>query len=341
MAILLLGGIILSGGSVPAAAVIDGGTSDRSHIVYAVAAHPDDEGSAWHSIERRPSDYTVFILMTQGEHTDSCVTAEEAVELGDPGHGNGWFVEGVAQSDATGPFKYQGPASPVGEPDKGERHPLGYPWVGRGTRACAEARVASWHWFLDDMASVDPSLPSFDVGDDPAADDDYRGQLCGVGATCAPVWADADGARIAFDAGDGSLTKEEVVAAITLVRANAGTIGIPDLPEAGMIAAVYASTSEACLGSGHPDHEAVHAALFEVDFDAGYQIGPTCNSDARWLESPGPLLVQDPVTKYAMEWVDPVTERRMGFYHENYGWLYPTYAFDSTAGYAFYWRRFG
>ena len=110
--------------------------------MYAVSAHPDDEIYAWAQIQDRPDDYIVFTLITEGEQTDSCQTADETkAGGGDPGPANGTVGEGFTGGEPgiLGPFKYQGPDSPVGEPDKGERRPLGNPWQGQGTKACGDA----------------------------------------------------------------------------------------------------------------------------------------------------------------------------------------------------------
>lgn len=50
------------------------------------------------------------------------------------------------QWDQSGPYRYQGPNSPGDQPDRRERHPLGFPWEGLHSDGCRRANVASWHW---------------------------------------------------------------------------------------------------------------------------------------------------------------------------------------------------
>lgn len=356
----------------------------RTEMLYAVSAHPDDEPAAWWLIENRPRAYAVFVLMTQGEQTDFCMSADEVPpdrRTGDPGLGTfeapsaepptgepptedeiaeraGELAEGDLQDDDdsangtiaegflgyhlgnAGPWAYQGPDSPVGEPDKGERHPLGNPWQGQGTQACKDARVAAWHWFLDAMATHDPTMASMGVADDPYDADTYRGRFCGNGAKtlgCARVWATGDGARVVFDAGDQDLSSDEVITGLELVRQQRARWGLPAaLPEGGIVAAVP-GPPPGCRE--HVDHAEIRDVLYGHDFGAGPQWGVSCDpSDPRFLDSPAPPMPFDPID-LRMNKVDPHTEQRQGTYNVNYGWLYDTYVFSGSTGMA--WRRFG
>lgn len=338
-----------------ASTVTAGAAADRTETFYSVSAHPDDELAGWALIQDRPSTYTVFVIMTKGEFTTSCMTPEESTAPQGPEVGDLMLVEGFTGPDPLnlqeeeypggdkyhGPYKYQGPASLVGQPDRGERHPLGFPWTGRGSQACKDARVASWHWFLDGMAEMDPTLAHMNVVDDPRDDDDYRGEFCTPGVACAEVWANEDGARVAFDNGDGKLTVDNVAASLQALRANRAAWGIRVLPEAGVLANAYYAdeSSPACLLYAHPDHRAVRDAIYTVDFGAGPQFGGMC-ADRFFLESPGPVLVTDPATLVFTNYVDPLTEHRIGPYNVNYGWLFPTYQFTGSLDPTF-WRRFG
>lgn len=312
----------------------DGGAcTTRSEMRYAVIAHPDDEfQGGWALIQDRPATYTVFVIATQGENTRSCIPAGESRPGGDPGLANGVFVEGItgegfAGLGLEGPYRYQGPDSPVGEPDKGERHPFGNPWQGKGTLACRLARMASWHWFLDDMAADDASLPDMRIDRHPMRDDDYVGRRCAAGL-CAHVWANRDGARVAFDLGDGNLTAGEVRQAVATLRRSRHRWKLPSLREAGVIAASYhyEGGTPGCTFDDHPDHAAVQEALFVDSGDAGPHFGSTCAVDDRHLAHPGPPALIDPVTLVRTNLVDPVTEQRIGPFTVNYGWLWDTYS---------------
>ena len=328
----------------------------KTKMAYAVSAHPDDELPAWGAIERRPDVYTVFVILTKGEGTFSCKTLEESLPNDDEGLGfeDVTMAEGLlghsGRSPWDGAYRYQGPDSPAGQPDKGERHPLGYPWVGRGTQACADARVASWHWFLDGMASIDPTLANMAIAGDPYLDDDYVGETCEEPVGCVEVWANDDGARVVFDFGDGGLVDQtddpllahEVTSALQTLRARRGVWGLPELPEAGVIAAVYYydGSNPVCDYYDHRDHGAVAEALYETDQHAGPQTGPACIADPRFVEAPAPAIRTRPDTLALANLVDPVTERRIGPYVVNYGWLFDTYQFQGDP-YLGYWRRFG
>ena len=210
--------------SAPARAIEPLTDGAKDSMFYAVMAHPDDEQAGWNVVRAHANDYIVFVTMTMGEGTYNCRTAEEAAEDGGQG----------------GPYSYQGPDSPVNETDLKERHPLGTPWVGQHSEACKRARIASWHWFLDDAYQLDaakavlrdPAGADMGVVEDPWDDDDYQGRFCPEGdghpspqhtihpgadpkdkhgqpmlwdpsLGCFDVWANEDGARIALDLGNG------------------------------------------------------------------------------------------------------------------------------------------
>jgi hypothetical protein len=281
------------------------------------------------------------------------MTPEESVAPSGIGPDDATVVEGFMPTDPLGlgdhpggdryhgPYKYQGPDSPVGQPDKDERHPYGFPWQGQGSQACKDARVASWLWFQDDMNEIDGAVPSMGIGDDPFADDDYRGQFCSQ-TLCAHVWTNEEGARVTFDLGDGNLTTDEVVAAVHDVRANRAAWGIEVLPESGILANVpHADADEAyCPADPHPDHVAVQEALYGTDLGAGPQYGKTCALSSRYLEYPGPSAPMNPVAIIDANYINPLSERRVGPYQVNYGWLFETYSFAGPLDPTF-WRRFG
>ena len=343
---------VLSGGLSPTASAVEA-DPDRTGMVYSISAHPDDEFGTWGIIENRPHDYIVSVLATQGEQTTSCLTAAESPGVGDPGLANGTIEEGFGSSETLGiegPYKYQGPSSPVGEPDKGERHPLGNPWRGQGTDACRDARVASWHWFLDDMAQLDSGLADMEVDGNPERDDDYQGVFCRTGSGCVKVWANRDGARVAFDLGDRGfpfevnpdpLTRKDVARAVLALRAYREDWGLPVIAEQEIIATIPNPESDSdCPSDPHPDHQAVADALYLVNLGAGAQQGNTCPSSERYGESPGPAdQAIDPDTLVAANLINPETEERLGAWVVNYGWLFGTYIFAGGA-IPTYWERF-
>ena len=132
-------GVALYPASVAAAPV------EPTEMFYVVVPHPDDEPAAWSFIENIESEgpapdgvpadfaksgtYTVFVILTQGEGTSSCLAAEDSTYADEIGSGQigeeAFWVEGFdyINETRTGPYKYQGPDSPVGEPDLAERHP--------------------------------------------------------------------------------------------------------------------------------------------------------------------------------------------------------------------------
>ena len=347
----------------------------KTNTFYVIMAHPDDEVNSWAVIEKRPpTDYVVFVTLTHGEGTISCLRAEDSQNLDPPYEPHEFLAEGnVNAGYKTGPYKYQGPNSPVGQPNHGERHPLGFPWVGVRTEACADAGIASWHWFLDDAHYIDGSGTDMGIVEDPRADDDYRGKFCPPGHQgdgggrpavkrigCADVWANAEGARIAFSVPDMGLPRaddaegldaEEVTAAIQTVRQRRFEWGIPVLPEAGMVSAsgYYVGTDPDCLPYPHLDHKAVQDALWQVNHGAGPQLGPVMHNgtaaSARDCDDPyrqGSRLVDSPrnwATVLAHNDMDPVTRQRIGPYLVNYGWRFATFYFGGSS--ELFWERFG
>lgn len=353
--------------------------SPKSQMHYVLAAHPDDEVPSWPVIASLPSStYTVFVAFTKGEGTDSCRTAEEAeILMAAPENptidflGHWTWVADTALKKAgqeehtpvlpaeksTGPYKYEGPNSPVGEPDFGEREPLGFPWVGSGTPECGDARVASWHWFLDDAHHVDGAGTDLAVADDPRDDDDYRGRRCAKGGgqkiyRCAEVWASHTGARVVFNFGDagigdagfleGRFDASHVTAAFQTLRANRAAWEIRVLPESGVFAAPAYIDPVRCrdMGQGHPDHKAVQDAVRYMDQGAGVQQGRAACADDPYRDGAEAFDQElNPATLVAWNLVDPVTSRRLGPLLENWGWLMPGYQFDGCLLNCHFWRR--
>lgn len=298
----LLGGSVIGASPAPA-------RSAKSSTFYFVEAHPDDEALAWQLVDDFQQHYTVFVLLTQGERTVACLTEQEAHDYE--------LIPKNGDTPAVGPYRYEGPNSPVGEPDEGERDPFGNPWVGMDTPECGRAKVASWHWFLDDAAALDPGFPDFGISasasGDPWADDDFKGSFCvpghqGVGHEkhdhvykslgCADVWANDVGARVVFDLGDfgwpeshpeyldpDPFESDEVIAAIETLRAHRGEWGLQLLPEAGLMAAAPGCDPIAHGVKAHRDHETIQNALYKHDFGIGPQYGAVCDGTTNALGS--------------------------------------------------------
>lgn len=366
-AVLTLAGATLA---VPATNALPGGlATDKTEQYYVVAAHPDDETLAWSFIERIPeSTYQVWVLMTRGEATDSCLRPQDgrvyAERTRGPGDFAGHFAQAPAETglahltageNSSGAYKYEGPESPVGEDDEGERHPFGFPWVGQRSEACAMARIASYHWFLDGMNRVDGSSTDMAIGDDPWAAPAFRGRFCpdafgGAlpaldtprgfsidGVTCAEVWATPEGARVVFEHQDqgyldgafepSKFTPQNVTNSLQWLRRNRAALGIAVLPEAGMFNPARQADGVRCPNNGSSDHGQVSDALRYTDQGAGPQSGMMACPDDPYgdgAEVSGNIEM-NPATLVRMNLVDPATGYRIGPINTAYGWLAPGY----------------
>ncbi|MGH8884099.1 MAG: hypothetical protein ACRDYX_02765 [Egibacteraceae bacterium] len=258
-------------------------TVAKKRLQYIVIPHPDDEFSAWALIEKSAGNYPIFILLTGGEATRYCGPGGEASL----------------------------------QTHLGEYSPSPYPYVGRRTSQCEQARVNSWQRFLNDMAGVDPYL---------SYRPPYKGAFVGSGFTLPPttvrsaefkVWADDKSARVSFDLGDGHLTPEKVTWAIQTVRSKRSEL-FPNLPEYGVVDSAYFNTDDSrCVMYGHSDHRAVAEALFATDQGTpGPQWGRTCRYDPRVRRID---QVDDDTYEHAM-YVDGHGYRH-GFFQRAYGWL--------------------
>ena len=276
---------------------------DPTQIDYVVVPHPDDEFQAWSLLERDDSTYKVFILLTRGEQTAFC----------EPGaYAAGW----------------QRDLEPPAEPRP----------RGRWTPSCERARLTSWVSFFAEQAKSDKTLP----GDlRPTGTSDAlpapRGLVCRqdqddtcVVDTTAEVWLDAAGrgALVALNLGDGDLTPREVAWAVRTVRKHRHGLGIDvRLSKGGLIGASFANSTYDCFEYPHPDHLAVHEALYEIDFNMAYQAGATCadDPDVAWSR------IVSPRSAAAAFSVDQ-DGTRTGAHTASYGWLAkPYYKLDRQA----------
>ena len=323
-----------------------------------VMAHPDDEVRSWSYYEQfAPDTYVVWITMTRGDGTDSCLRPEDAeitrASTAPHDHFLSHFGDRAGLENSSGPYKYEGPGSPVGEPDLDERHPFGNPWQGQRTEACKRARIASWHWFLDEMHRVDGTGADLGIDEDPWAADSFRGTFCpGDTLRCADVWATSQGARIAFDFSDqgyfdgafGStpnFSSEDVRDALKWVQKRRSRLGLPLLRADGVFTPASYTGPPCAPDVGELDHRTVHEALHQHDVGLGRRAGRMhCPTD-RHAEGAEVLdQVMRPSTLVAINLVEPNTERRIGPFVRNYGWLFPGYDFSGCLpGDCLYWTK--
>lgn len=220
-----------------------------TEMSYIALPHPDDEWQTWALVENSPANYKVFVLMTKGEQSGYCDTP---------------YASTV------------GPSSPTP--------------TGKWTDSCEQARTNSWVKFFTKMGATDSTLPS---------DLEYKGKpvtLPANGASLtrvddgspysasrAPdVWVDRQGrgALVSFDLGDGDLTQAEVTWAIKSVVGNRSALKLNStLPNYNLIGAYSNKYYSGCATYDHPDHYAIHAALYNTDFGMNYQTAATCSSD--------------------------------------------------------------
>lgn len=235
----------------------------KSQIQYVVVPHPDDEAESWAMIANSSANYPVFILLTHGDHSSFCQAGT-------------WRTQSY---EATA-----GELPPIPEP------------VENDLATCDLARMNSWHGFLDQMAVVDPYLDvPAPVGTLPitvSCSNCSRPERLPTSTACTdqvvtrlPVasyelYVGVSSARMVFDFGDCDLTALEVGAAIRQARANTAAGLFPLTTEYGVIGAAYYNSNPACSVYTHPDHLAVHTALWNTDFGLpGPQWGRTSQCD--------------------------------------------------------------
>jgi|JI9StandDraft_2_1071091.scaffolds.fasta_scaffold137145_2 hypothetical protein len=311
-------------------------------ISYVVSPHPDDEWSTWSLVDNSSDNYKVFIYMTRGEETGACRKINEA---------------------SAGPYWYQGPASPVGQPNYGEIDPANSQWSnasgGRFSTNCTNARRAANRNFLNDRAAADPSLPgaftssttgcftgNTSAGLPPRREDNgvVTNQFCYVMYN-AP---NGLGKLIYLNLGDGDLLKEEVEWALLRVRNNKAALGIPNLPDVNAIGAFRNLLNPSCMVYDHPDHRAVHDALWIYDMNIGKQYGRTCSTDP---DSAPPSGRTNTIPAAAQYWAFQMSgNTRVGLFERRYGWLTGSYWSDPVNSYVLpdyifaptqaFWSRF-
>ena len=305
-----------------AATAIAADVARPSTVTYMVIPHPDDEFQAWSLIEDDPDDYTVFILLTRGEETGFC--NPETYE-------SSGYQPGVEL-----------PASP--EP------------TGKWTESCEDARLNSFTRYFTDMSAHDPTIPGDfgqptvagpfpEEGAHPCRDDD--GVECAHSNATAEVWLDEleRGAIVAFDLGDGDLTEAEVVWAVSSVLDDPSLVGVDDSRSSAGVIGTFANIDELCTRYPHPDHVAVHDALWTVDFGAGFQAAATCGLDVR--QSLAGIVSDSGAEAAFSESSTPDGMVTTGAHNRNYGWLHQAqYPLDRYQQFSlfhthqYFWVRF-
>lgn len=225
------------------------------------------------------------------------------------------------------------------QPELGEWTPPPQPWGEPGSATVRAQRVASFHAFLDGMAALDPHL------DDDLVD---RGVLPD-GPSPFALHVGRRSARVVFDGGDGRLTAEFVTAAIQRTRELRWT-HLPVQQEYAVVgAAYYNAAAGGSTRYTHPDHRAVHQALWDVDQGVdGPQWCRTATADPDVARTGGRT---ERVTRRTYDAVMGVGAggRRTGLLQVFYGWLGPPSgwpAAETDAGSMWsrqqsFWRRFG
>lgn len=220
--------------------------------------------------------------------------------------------------------------------DLGERVPQPQPFTGTHTANCGAQRLDSWHAFLDGMAEIDSRL------DSPALVGTVEGFELRVGE---------QSARAVFDGGDGRLSPLFVTDALQTVRRHRDRF--PVQREYGVIgAAYYNDRYPGAWRYTHPDHLAVHRALFDTDQGLpGPQWGLTAHSDPDAAPPHGRIGQTSPDVFAAAMSVAP-DGQRTGIFQRAYGWLgfwpgdgrWPAHETDAEPGVSrsqTFWERFG
>ncbi len=254
-----------------------------------VMPHPDDEMEAWSLIENSPNNYKVFVFVTRGNSTGHCKTSAGLQSLQTQ-----W-----GEIDPT--------------PNTGVTWPL-------SQDECSTLRMRSTVNFLNAMSLQDSYLPSA-----LHRVTTIRLPLNGVrlpsGDNSAEVY---DGGKygkvIFFNLTDGTVSKPGVDWVVQSVMGNKPELGIPTNLPVYNILGPFANNIPypRCSLYPHPDHEAVHQALYHTNFGVtGYQAGATCVTDR------DAVLTKD-VTQASWERafaLDRTTLQRQGLFEQHYGWL--------------------
>lgn len=220
----------------------------------------------------------------------------------------------------------------------GEWLPQPQPWAGPHTPTLRAQRLHSWHAFLDAM----PPTGSID-------ESSYKTSDFEDGPSAFQLRVGAHSARVVFDGGDGRLTPEFVTAAIARTR-DLRLTHLPFEQEDSVVGAAYYNNSYDAVRYAHPDHRAIHVALWETDQGVpGPQWCRTASTDPDVAATGGRVRAMTRDTYRTAMAIDPTTGRRTGVVQAAYGWLAPGDGWaqgetDATAIFSrrqSFWRRFG
>jgi hypothetical protein len=265
-----------------------------SAVSLVVMPHPDDESEAWSLIENSSANYKVFTYLTRGEETAYCI--------------NSSFTNALVT-------------------DKGEVHP-GHTPGGKWAIGCHENRIASTINFLNMMAAHDSSLPKgFSISNYttvtlPAngANPQHIDNGIAYNDRTVRIYNSTNGMGkvLFFNLGDRDLTTSEVAWAIKAIKTNPAAIGIPtNLPFYNAIGPYANTIYSDCVVYAHPDHKAIHTALYGTDFSfTGYQTAATCQTDPDTHRT-----VSVTATSWNRAWGMGTANQRTGYAQKYYGWL--------------------
>ncbi|WP_022890829.1 hypothetical protein [Agromyces italicus] len=266
-------------------------------VTIAVIPHPDDEFQLWSLVEGTPDEYKIFVSMTNGEETGFCEPDVLDASL---------------------------------QTELGELPPLPTP-TGRWGIECEQARSASLLGYLEQMSETDPSIPG-DFGPRqefaPLPGDgtsicrvDDGAESCNDANREVSVWTDRHdrGAVVFFDLGDGDVTSDEVTWALRSLIERRAELGLEGDERIASLIGAFANDSQPCFSYPHPDHVAVHEALWSTDFGVGPQLGATCFLDGRQRLT---TFVDRSSVDAAFE--QAVDGTRIGAHGRHYGWLHAT-----------------
>jgi hypothetical protein len=271
-------------------------TPEQRVMTIIVIPHPDDEFQTWSLVENTPNDYKVFVVMTHGEETQFC------------------HPDGLQRSLQDGLVP-----APTPLPE------------GQWTSSCAQARMSSLRDFLRQMAESDPTIPG-DFGVEqvsevlPAAGTavctDNDGVVsCDDDLRRVSTWVDTAGrgAIVSFNLGDGDLTSAEATWALQRVVDSRAELSIDtDLPIRAMIGA-FANGDYGCYPYPHPDHVAVHDALWRTEYGPWPRLAASC------LLDPATELTARVTDRSAQAAFDTRSDSLLGAHVSTYGWLHETH----------------
>ncbi len=218
------------------------------------------------------------------------------------------------------------------QPQLGEHTPQPQPWGPPGSGTVRRQRLSSFTAFLDEVSLLDPHLESGLVDHGVLTDGPSPFTLA-VGRTSA---------RVVFDGGDGTLTRAFVTAALQRTRALRET-HLPVSAERAVVGAAYWNDLPGSVRYVHPDHRAVHEALWHTDQGVpGPQWCRTASVD------PDATLARQitPAMYEALMGIAP-DGWRTGLFQDVYGWLGPPQGWaagetDATAVFSrtqSFWQR--